>query len=143
MKTSGRNDRSVLAAGVLRRHEPIAGAVFLARQNEDRRAVRKVRSTARRVSFWASGRWPVAPLWSRLEAPMTEPQPNETSNTETEVVDEAADRRLANIVLGVGLLLLIGVGWWLANALFEARQADNCLSSGRRNCTPMETPRGQ
>jgi len=42
-------------------------------------------------------------------------------------------------VLGVGLLLLIGIGWWLANALFEARQADNCMSSGRRNCTPIET----
>ena len=74
---------------------------------------------------------------------MTESQPeSETSRpSEPEVVDEAADRRLANIVLGVGLLLLIGVGWWLANALFEARQADNCISSGRRNCTPIETPR--
>jgi hypothetical protein len=77
--------------------------------------------------------------------PMTEPRPeSQTSETSTtEVVDEAADRRLANIVLGVGLLALIGIGWWLANALFEARQADNCISSGRRNCTPIETPRGQ
>src|SRR3954451_3505391 len=75
------------------------------------------------------------------EMPMTEPRPeSQTSKTsETEVVDEAADRRLANIVLAVGLLLLIGIGWWLANALFEARQADNCISSGRRNCTPIET----
>ena len=59
---------------------------------------------------------------------------------EPEPVDEAADRRLANIVLGVGLLVLIGVGWWLADAMFDARQADNCISSGRRNCTPIETP---
>jgi len=75
------------------------------------------------------------------EMPMTEPRPETQTNatSETEVVDEAADRRLANIVLGVGLLLLIGIGWWLANALFEARQADNCMSSGRRNCTPIET----
>ena len=73
---------------------------------------------------------------------MTEPRPeSQTSETsKTEVVDEAADRRLANIVLGVGLLLLIGVGWWLADALFEARQADNCISSGRRNCTPIAAP---
>src|SRR3954451_5271917 len=70
------------------------------------------------------------------EMPMTEPRPeSQTSKTsEPEVVDEAADRRLANIVLGVGLLLLIGIGWWLANALFEARQADNCMSSGGRDC---------
>jgi hypothetical protein len=77
--------------------------------------------------------------------PMTEPRPEsqKSETPETEVVDEAADRRLANIVLGVGLLLLIGIGWWLANALFEARKADNCISSGRRNCTPIETPSRQ
>jgi hypothetical protein len=76
---------------------------------------------------------------------MTESRPDSQSSetAETEVVDEAADRRLANIVLGVGLLLLIAVGWWLADALFEARQADNCISSGRRNCTPIETPSRQ
>ena len=73
-----------------------------------------------------------------MTEPRSESQKSETP--ETEVVDEAADRRLANIVLGVGLLLLIGIGWWLANALFEARRADNCISSGRRNCTPIETP---
>ena len=72
---------------------------------------------------------------------MTEPLP-QTKGT-PEPIDEAADRRLANIVLGVGLLLLVGIGWWLADALFEARQADNCISSGRRNCTPVETPRGR
>jgi hypothetical protein len=84
------------------------------------------------------------PLWSRLrEPPMTDPQSQTNNTSKNEVVNEAADRRLANIVLGVGLILLIGGGWWLANALFEARQADNCLSSGRRNCTPIEVPRGR
>jgi hypothetical protein len=74
---------------------------------------------------------------------MTDPQPQPNATPEPEPIDEAADRKLANIVLGVGLLLLIGIGWWLANALLEARQADNCLSSGRRNCTPIETPARQ
>lgn len=74
---------------------------------------------------------------------MTDPQPQPNTTPEPEPIDEAADRKLANIVLGVGLLLLIGIGWWLANALLEARQADNCLSSGRRNCTPIETPARQ
>ena len=32
--------------------------------------------------------------------------------------DEAADRRLANIALAVMLVILVGGGWWLANALF-------------------------
>jgi len=52
--------------------------------------------------------------------------------------DEAADRRLANIALAVMLVILVGGGWWLANALFEARKADECIASGRRNCNPID-----
>jgi hypothetical protein len=117
------------------------GASFT-RRNKDSQAL------SRQINCWASpffcvsGRRFGASVWLLAEMPMTEPQSESriSETAEIEVVDEAADRRLANIVLGVGLLLLIGVGWWLANALFEARQADNCISSGRRNCTPIETP---
>ena len=35
-------------------------------------------------------------------------------------------------------LLLIGGGIWLANAMIDARKADECMSSGRRNCNPIE-----
>ena len=69
---------------------------------------------------------------------MNEPRRQADGSPEPE--DEAADRRLANIVIVVGLALLIGSGWWLANALFEARKADNCISSGRRNCVPLDVP---
>ena len=54
--------------------------------------------------------------------------------------DEEADRWLTNIVLAVGFVLLVGGGIWLANALIEARKADECMSSGRRNCNPIEVP---
>jgi hypothetical protein len=54
--------------------------------------------------------------------------------------DEEADRRLANIVLAVGFVLLVGGGIWLANAMIDARKADECISSGRRNCIPIEVP---
>jgi hypothetical protein len=54
--------------------------------------------------------------------------------------DEEADRRLTNIVLVVGFVVLVGGGIWLANALIEARKADECISSGRRNCHPVEVP---
>ena len=55
--------------------------------------------------------------------------------------DEEGDRRLANIVLAVAFVLLVGGGLWLANAMIDARKADECLSSGRRNCAPIiETP---
>jgi hypothetical protein len=51
-----------------------------------------------------------------------------------------ADRRTANIVLVVGFLVLVGGGIWLVNAMLEARKADECMSSGRRNCNPIEVP---
>jgi hypothetical protein len=53
---------------------------------------------------------------------------------------EARDRRAANIFLLVAGLVLVGIGVWLANAMIDARRADDCLSSGRRNCNPIEGP---
>ena len=53
---------------------------------------------------------------------------------------EARDRRAANIFLLVAGIVLVVVGVWLANAMIDARRADECLSSGRRNCNPIETP---
>ena len=54
--------------------------------------------------------------------------------------DEEGDRTTANIVLVVGFALLVVGGMWLADAMYLARKADDCLSSGRRNCTPIDTP---
>jgi hypothetical protein len=54
---------------------------------------------------------------------------------------EARDRRAANIFLLVAGGLLVAIGIWLANAMVDARRADDCLSSGRRNCAPhIEAP---
>ena len=53
---------------------------------------------------------------------------------------DARDRRAANIFLLVAGIVLVGIGVWLANAMIDARRADDCMSSGRRNCNPIETP---
>ena len=53
---------------------------------------------------------------------------------------EARDRRAANIFLLVAGAVLVGIGIWLANAMIDARRADDCMSSGRRNCNPIEAP---
>jgi len=53
---------------------------------------------------------------------------------------EARDRRAANIFLLVAGAVLVGIGVWLANAMIDARRADDCMSSGRRNCSPIEVP---
>lgn len=53
---------------------------------------------------------------------------------------DEGDRKLANIVLAVGFVVLVGGGIWLANAMVTARKADDCLASGRRNCIPLDVP---
>ena len=64
---------------------------------------------------------------------MTQPSPDDEEESE-------ADRRKANIMLLVGAIILIGGGVWLVNALIDARKAEECLESGRRNCNPIEAP---
>jgi hypothetical protein len=53
---------------------------------------------------------------------------------------ELRDRRAANIFLLVAAAVLIGVGVWLVDAMIAAKRADDCMSAGRRNCSPIETP---
>jgi hypothetical protein len=76
------------------------------------------------------------PIYVTL-CPMEEPQqPARGGEVESE-----GDRRLANIVLVVILVILVGGGIWLANAMFEQRALDDCLAQGRRNCAPpIEAP---
>ena len=62
---------------------------------------------------------------------MTSREPND---------DEEGDRITTNIILVAGFVLLVGGGIWLANAMIDARKADECMSSGRRNCNPIEVP---
>jgi hypothetical protein len=50
------------------------------------------------------------------------------------------DRRAANIFLLVAAAVVIGAGLWLMDALVAARKADDCMSSGRRNCAPIDVP---
>jgi hypothetical protein len=54
--------------------------------------------------------------------------------------DDESDRTMVNIVLVVGFVVLVGGGVWLANAMVDAKKADDCLSSGRRNCNPIDVP---
>ena len=53
---------------------------------------------------------------------------------------DARDRRTANIFLLAAGAILVGIGVWLANALVDARKADECIAMGRRNCSPIEVP---
>ena len=59
---------------------------------------------------------------------------------QTQRDQDERDRRAANIFLLVGAIIFIGIGVWLANAMIAARKADDCLSSGRRSCAPIDVP---
>lgn len=50
------------------------------------------------------------------------------------------DRRKANVILLVAAVVVTGIGIWLMNGLLDARKADECMSSGRRNCYPIDAP---
>jgi hypothetical protein len=53
--------------------------------------------------------------------------------------DESA-RRTNNIVIGVFVAAVIGIGIWLVDALLEQRRLDDCAAQGRRNCAPVTAP---
>jgi hypothetical protein len=53
---------------------------------------------------------------------------------------EDRERTVTNVVLLVIFATLVGIGVWLSNAMIDARRADECISSGRRNCNPIEVP---
>jgi hypothetical protein len=65
---------------------------------------------------------------------MDEPTPPRTR------AEQERERTTTNIVLLLIFVALVGVGVWLANAMLDARRADECISSGRRNCNPIDVP---
>jgi hypothetical protein len=50
------------------------------------------------------------------------------------------DRTIANLALLLIFAAVVGIGAWLANAMLDARRADECITQGRRNCTPIDVP---
>ncbi len=71
----------------------------------------------------------------RAPSPPASDRPGEPGRREAE-----ENRTLANLVLLIGFLVLVGGGIWLVDAMLDARRADECISSGRRNCNPIEVP---
>jgi hypothetical protein len=66
---------------------------------------------------------------------------NLDESKEQKYVETARERRIANAVLLFFLLVVVGGGIWLANAMFEQRRLDDCMAQGRRNCAPpIEVP---
>ena len=68
---------------------------------------------------------------------MNEPEPPNGDR----YVETPRERRIANVVLLLFLVLIVGGGIWLANAMFEQPRLDECVAKGGRNCAPpIEAP---
>jgi hypothetical protein len=50
------------------------------------------------------------------------------------------ERGSGNLVLLVFFVIIVSISVWLVNALLDARHADECMTAGRRNCSPIEAP---
>ena len=65
---------------------------------------------------------------------------NDQKPKSPEDANEERDRRAANIFLLVAAVIFIGAGVWLVDAMITAKKADDCMSAGRRNCSPIDVP---
>jgi hypothetical protein len=54
--------------------------------------------------------------------------------------DRDAARRSGNLVLLVIFMVIVGIGLWLVNALFETRRIDDCIAQRASNCNSIEVP---
>ena len=85
---------------------------------------------------------PLQPLFRRAHSLATMRNMDDPEQPRQEkYVETARDRRIANALLQFFVIVVVGGGIWLANAMFEQRQLDDCLAQGGRNCAPaIEAP---
>jgi hypothetical protein len=53
--------------------------------------------------------------------------------------EQNGSRRRSMVALGIVALLFV-VGWVLAHELYANGKLEDCLLSGRTNCTPIQSP---
>jgi len=51
--------------------------------------------------------------------------------------DEERQRRRTNVLLLLVVVALVVGGVWLVNVLIDMRKVEDCVLSGRRDCTPI------
>ena len=54
--------------------------------------------------------------------------------------DEYRHRMITNGLAVVAVVLLVALGWWIADTMAQMRKNQDCVLSGRRGCTPVATP---
>ena len=64
----------------------------------------------------------------------------EPHDPEPEAPISERDRTLTQLVILAVIVVLIGTGVWMANAILEMRRVQDCAMAGRRNCERITTP---
>jgi hypothetical protein len=53
-------------------------------------------------------------------------------------VDDYRHRMIVNVIAFAFVVVLMGVGLWIADTMAVMRKNQDCVLSGRRGCTPVE-----
>jgi hypothetical protein len=54
--------------------------------------------------------------------------------------DDFGHRMMMNLIAAVIVLILVGCGLWLTDAMVKVRKAQDCVLSGRLNCLKISVP---
>jgi hypothetical protein len=54
--------------------------------------------------------------------------------------DDFRHRMMMNVIAGVIVLVLVGCGLWLTDAIVKVRKDQDCVLSGRTNCFEIKVP---
>ncbi len=49
-------------------------------------------------------------------------------------------RSRVNLIAGIGIILLLLIGWLAAKLVFDDAKLTNCIASGRKNCVEIKAP---
>ena len=52
----------------------------------------------------------------------------------------AREKQRQNLIVGLVVAVLLGVGLWLVDRLLSNRQTQNCIEARHRNCVPLDLP---
>lgn len=72
-------------------------------------------------------------------SPGPSPVEDLTKYERSEGADDYRHRMIVNFAAFFVVVALIGVGIWIADTMAAMRKNQDCVLSGRRGCTPVET----
>jgi len=65
---------------------------------------------------------------------------NDLRHYEAQRDDDFRHRMMMNAIAGVIVLVLVGCGLWLTDAMVKVRKDQDCVLSGRTNCLEIKIP---